>query len=120
MTSKTLQERFQRSKLKVMVNPLFMVSTVLLLSAGSIASAATHSSFSKTAKAAAFGAVYDQEYAYGFEEGRRYARAHNEAGYQYMLKHYRDAWQMYPENGEFYRGRIDGLMAGYSSTGGLP
>ena len=111
MTSKTLH--FQHLQLKVIV-----VCTVLLLSAGGMASAASQSSSSfSTTRSAAFGTVYDQEFAYGYLEGQKYAARHDFAGYQYMLKHYRDAWKMYPQNGEFYRGRIDGLMAGYRGGG---
>ncbi|MBO9728558.1 MAG: hypothetical protein J7623_07975 [Chitinophaga sp.] len=68
------------------------------------------------ARASAALTVYQQEFNYGYLEGQKYRQRNDYAGYQYMLNHYRSAWQMYPENGEFYRGRIDGLNAGWNNN----
>jgi hypothetical protein len=57
--------------------------------------------------------IYQQEFNYGYLEGKKYRERPDEAGYLSMLNHYYYFWSLYPENGEFYRGRIDGLNAGW-------
>lgn len=93
----------------------------LLLSLTGTAAVSAKSYHMNTAKTRHFSTPqeYQREFAYGYEEGRRYAARNDRAGYQYMLQQYRNFWAMYPSMADFYRGRIDGLTAGFQG-GQLP
>ncbi|MET3879598.1 hypothetical protein [Chitinophaga sp. OAE865] len=56
---------------------------------------------------------FDREYNYGYAEGEKYASRKDRAGYEAMLKRYYEGLRLYPEDADFYQGRIQGLTYGW-------
>ncbi|NLU92026.1 hypothetical protein [Chitinophaga sp. Ak27] len=67
----------------------------------------------KPAQTAPVLTTFEREYNYGYQEGERFASRKDRANYQWFLAKYYEGLNMYPEDADFYQGRIQGLTYGW-------
>lgn len=59
---------------------------------------------------------FQNEYNYGYLQGKSYAVISDYATYQHFLEEYTQLRNLYPEDNDFYSARILGLTYGYSEN----
>lgn len=67
----------------------------------------------KPAQTAPVLTTFEREYNYGYQEGERFASRKDRANYEWFLAKYYEGLNMYPEDADFYQGRIQGLTYGW-------